>query len=48
MDQYQQQIFSELSVWQKRMLRSPSLLNNLSKKVQTKINTWIPEKYIRQ
>ena len=44
MDQYQQQIFSELSVWQKRMLRSPSFLNKLSKKVQTKMNTWIPEK----
>ena len=26
------------------MLRQPSLLNQLSKKVQTKINTWIPEK----
>jgi EcsC protein family len=44
MDQYQQQIFSELSLWQKRMLRKPSLLNKLSKKIQTKINTWIPEK----
>ena len=44
MDQYQQQTFAELSAWQKRMLRNPSFLNNLSKKVQTKINTWIPEK----
>ena len=26
------------------MLRRPSLLNNLSKRVQTKMNTWIPEK----
>lgn len=26
------------------MLRRPSLFNDLSKKVQTKINTWIPEK----
>src|ERR1700712_2898324 len=26
------------------MLRRPSFLNSLSKKVQTKINTWIPEK----
>jgi hypothetical protein len=47
MDQYQEQVFSELSVWQKRMLRKPSLLNNLSKKVQTKMNTWIPEKIHR-
>ena len=44
MDQYEQQVFSELSVWQKRMLRKPSFLNNLSKKIQTKMNTWIPEK----
>ena len=26
------------------MIRRPSLLNMLSKKIQTKINTWIPEK----
>lgn len=26
------------------MLRRPSFLNNLSKKIQTKVNTWIPEK----
>ena len=44
MDQYQQQVYSELSAWQKQMLRNPSLLNRLSKKIQTKINTWIPEK----
>ncbi|MEP6952056.1 MAG: EcsC family protein [Ginsengibacter sp.] len=44
MDQYQQNAFSELSRWQKQMLRKPSLLNKLSKKLQTKINTWIPEK----
>lgn len=35
---------SELKSWQARMLRRPSLLNKLSKKVQTRINTWIPEK----
>ncbi|ULQ54799.1 EcsC family protein [Flavihumibacter fluvii] len=34
----------ELANWQKKMQRRPSLLNSLSKKVQTKINTWIPEK----
>src|SRR5664279_4313140 len=44
MDKYQHEVFSELSAWQKKMLRKPSLLNKLSKKVQTKINTWIPEK----
>jgi hypothetical protein len=34
----------ELALWQKKMLRNPSLLNYLSKKVQDKINNWIPEK----
>ena len=37
-------ISKELVAWQKQMLRRPSLLNNLSKRIQTKINTWIPEK----
>jgi len=41
---YDQQALAELIIWQKKMLRKPSILNNLSKKVQTKINTWIPEK----
>ncbi len=44
MDDYQKQIRSELSVWQKQMLQRPSLVNRLSKAVQVKINTWIPEK----
>lgn len=44
MEYYQQKAEKELKAWQKRMLRRPSLLNDLSKKIQTKINTWIPEK----
>lgn len=44
MDFYQQQIRSELTVWQKQMLRRPTVMNWLSKEVQTKVNTWIPEK----
>jgi hypothetical protein len=44
MDYYQQITSLELSAWQKQMLRKPTLFNKLSKKVQTKINTWIPEK----
>ena len=44
MDDYQKQIRSELSAWQKQMLQRPSLVNWLSKTVQVKINTWIPEK----
>jgi len=44
MDPYLRQISSELSAWQKQMMRRPSFFNNLSKKVQTKVNSWIPEK----
>ena len=44
MDYYQQKVFSELSVWKNEMLRPPSFFNNLSKKLQTRINRWIPEK----
>lgn len=41
---YEELVSPELKAWQKEMLRRPSLLNMLSKKLQTKINTWIPEK----
>jgi EcsC protein family len=41
---YEQFVLEELNAWQKKMMRRPGLLNNLSKKVQMKINTWIPEK----
>ena len=41
---YDLQAFTELAVWQKQMMKRPSLLNGLSKKIQTKINGWIPEK----
>ena len=44
MDDYQKQIRSELTVWQKQMLQRPTFVNRLSKAVQVKINTWIPEK----
>ena len=44
MDQYERHALSELSVWQKQMLRRPSLLNRFSKRIQTKVNNWIPEK----
>lgn len=41
---YEQAAQSEMKTWQRQMLRKPSLLNSLSKRMQTKINTWIPEK----
>ena len=44
MNEYDLMAYSELAAWQKKMMRRPSLLNNLSKKIQTKINSWIPEK----
>jgi len=43
-DAYDSMVQKEVNAWQKKMLNRPSLLNNLSKKIQTKINTWIPEK----
>lgn len=41
---YEQTAFDELKRWQKEMLRKPSMLNQLSKKVQAKLNSYIPEK----
>lgn len=36
--------YSELKMWQRKMLRRPSLFKKLSKSIQRKINSWIPEK----
>ena len=47
MDAYEQQVNNELTAWQKKMLRKPSIFNSLSKKLQTRINNWIPEKVHR-
>src|SRR5829696_3380352 len=41
---YEQQAKNELKLWQKKMQRRPSMLNKLSKRMQTKINSYIPEK----
>lgn len=41
---YEQIAIEELHVWQKKMLQKPSFLGKISKKMQTKINSWIPEK----
>jgi len=38
---------NELKTWQAKMLHTPSFLNRYSKKIQTKINSWIPEKVHR-
>ena len=44
MNDYERFLSLAVTEWQKKMLARPSLLNNLSKKIQTKINGWIPEK----
>lgn len=41
---YHQKVRVELRRWQKDMQRDPSLLDKLSKNIQTKINNIIPEK----
>ena len=44
MNNYSKKVKGELLVWQKQMQRSPPVINNLTKKLQTKINKFIPEK----
>lgn len=41
---YQQYIQKDLHRWQKQMLRNPTIMSRLSKGVQMKFNSWIPEK----
>ena len=41
---YEYQVSAELKIWKKQMQRRPSILNWLSKKIQVKVNSWIPEK----
>lgn len=44
LQQYEQQAYYELQNWQKKMMHRPSLFDKVSKKVQTKLNSYIPEK----
>src|SRR6202008_200911 len=44
MEPYLQNASSELRSWQKQMLRRPGFFNKLSKRMQTKMNSYIPEK----
>lgn len=44
MDSYKEYIKSEVYNWQKEMLGKPTILNRLAKKMQTKVNSWIPER----
>lgn len=47
MDDYGKLALAELSHWQKKMIRSPSLVNRVSKNLQVRINRIIPEKVHR-
>ena len=42
---YEQLANKELKAWQKKMSAKPTLFNRLSKRLQTKINGYIPEKF---
>ncbi|HEX2922250.1 MAG TPA: EcsC family protein [Bacteroidales bacterium] len=44
---YEKNIHSQMRRWQKQMLREPSIISQLSKKIQTRMNNWIPEKIHR-
>jgi hypothetical protein len=44
---HEKQIQNELHTWEHKMLQKPGIFNKLSKKVQDKINGWIPDKVHR-
>jgi uncharacterized protein (DUF697 family) len=41
---YEQKMTHELKLWQQQMLRKPGYFNKLSKALQDKMNSWLPEK----
>jgi hypothetical protein len=47
MTTYEQMAYAELEVWKTRMQREPSFTSALSRKIQAKINSVIPEKIHR-
>lgn len=44
MNAYEALAMDELKRWQRKMTKRPSLVNKLSKKLQTKLNSYIPDK----
>ena len=44
MTSYDYKALNELQIWQLEMLKQPSVVNKLSKRVQDKLNSYIPEK----
>ena len=41
---YDQKAYKELTEWQRKMMNKPSIMNRLSKRLQVKMNSYIPEK----
>jgi uncharacterized protein (DUF697 family) len=41
---YEKEAIRVMKKWQQKMKRKPSLINKFSKRIQNKINLWIPEK----
>jgi hypothetical protein len=41
---YERKAVSELRAWQREMLKSPGFFNGIAKRLQTRINSYIPEK----
>ena len=44
MADYEQQVRRDLEQWKKKMMRHPTLMNRMAKRMQTKVNNMIPEK----
>lgn len=44
MEKYKEQVIIELQLWEKELMKKPSKLGNFATKVQTKINSYIPNK----
>ena len=42
---YEEKALVELKSWQKKMIRQPSVFGNVSRKMQQKINSYLPEKF---
>ncbi|MED3572474.1 EcsC family protein [Cytobacillus praedii] len=44
MNEYELLVIREIEDWKRQMVKRSGILNRLSKKAQTKVNTWIPDK----
>ena len=44
MTDYEEKVLDELRVWERKLVKRSGMLNRLSKKTQTKVNSFIPEK----